>query len=72
MVDYAAGAFTVKDAAQVVLSCDEAPVLVSWRVGQGRVIAITGTVLGEAPSGGVLFNRTPEWSELMSEMLEDK
>ena len=66
---YTNNAITVKDGAQVILTCVDTPVLVSWKVGEGRVIAITGTVLGEAPNGAVLFNRTPEWSNLMSKIL---
>lgn len=69
VVAYAGDTFTVKDGAQVILTCVDAPVLVGWKVGEGRVFAITGTVLGEAPNGAVLFHRTPEWSDLMSKML---
>jgi uncharacterized membrane protein len=72
VVAYTGDAFKVKDGAQVVLTSVDAPLLVRWKVGQGSVIAITGTALGEAPAGAVLFTRTPEWSELMSQMLQGK
>jgi len=67
---YAGDTFTVKDGAQVLLTCNSAPVLVSWKVGQGRVIAITGTVLGDAPPETVLFTRTPEWAARMASLLK--
>ncbi|MHB9026661.1 MAG: hypothetical protein ACYC7E_21220 [Armatimonadota bacterium] len=66
---YANGAFTPKAGAQVLARCGSAPVLVAWPVGQGRVIAITGTVLGEAPKGATLFNQTPAWAALLAEAL---
>jgi len=68
---YAGDTFTVKDGAQVLLRCGDVPVVVSWKMGQGRVIAITGTVLGDAPAGAVLFTRTPEWAALIADLLTD-
>jgi uncharacterized membrane protein len=67
---YAGDNFTVKDGAQTVLTCGDTPVLVSWKVGEGRVMVITGTALGDAPSEAVLFTRTPEWFALMAGMLQ--
>ena len=62
VMEYATETFTVKDGAEVLLSCRGLPVVVAWTVGQGRVIAITGTALGEPASGQRLFMRTPEWA----------
>ncbi len=67
---YAGDDFTVKDGADVLLSSGEAPVLVSWRIGKGRVIAITGTALGKAPPESMLFTDTPEWAALVAGILE--
>ena len=67
---YAGDDFTVKDGADVLLSSGEAPVLVSWRIGKGRVIAITGTALGNAPPESLLFTDTPEWAALVAGILE--
>ena len=53
VVAYAVDALKVKDGAEVLLTSEGAPVLVSWKVGQGRGIAITRTTLGEAPTGKV-------------------
>ncbi len=58
---YMAEQFALKDHAELLLRCGNQPVVVSWRVGQGRVIAITGTILGKAPRGKVLFYQTPAW-----------
>ncbi|MDD5706707.1 MAG: hypothetical protein PHR35_12355 [Kiritimatiellae bacterium] len=66
---YTAESFGVKADARVLARCGTEPVLVSRSVGQGRVIAITGTTLGEAPQGATLFNRTPAWAELLAEIL---
>lgn len=59
---YAVHPFTVKNGAQVLLTCQDDPVLVGWKAGQGRVLAITGTALGDAPAGKSLFTQTPEWA----------
>ncbi|MBU4366404.1 MAG: hypothetical protein KKF10_04655, partial [Verrucomicrobia bacterium] len=67
---YLAENFTVKPEARVLLICGNHPVAVSWPVGQGRVIAITGTVLGDAPRGKTLFTRTPQWRALMADLLK--
>jgi hypothetical protein len=53
----------------VLAHCGNTPVMVAWQVGQGRVIAITGTALGDAPKGSILFNNTPAWVALMAETL---
>ncbi len=62
---YASDNFTVKDNAEVLLSSGDKPVLVKWNVGKGQVIAITGTALGDAPPGKILFTRTPEWATFL-------
>lgn len=67
---YGGNAFTLKDGAQVLLTCKDSPVLVKWKVGQGCVIAITGTVLGDAPTGKALFTRTPEWGDYIADLLK--
>ena len=69
---YAGGAFALKPGARLLAQCGDDPVLVAWLVGQGRVIAITGTVLGEAPAGSVLFYRAPEWAALLAEAVGGK
>ncbi|MHB9131702.1 MAG: hypothetical protein ACYDBB_11515 [Armatimonadota bacterium] len=69
---YAANTFTAKSGAVVHLTCKGQPVLVSWKVGQGRVIAITGTALGDAPKGKALFTRSPAWSAFMADLLMKK
>ena len=68
-MEYAAETFTVKDGAEVLLSCGGRPVVVAWTVGQGRVIAITGTAMGEPAAGRQLFTRTPEWAACMEALL---
>ena len=63
---YAGEAFTVKPGAEVLLTCHNQPVLVSWKVGAGRVVAITGTVLGVAPNDKTLFTQTSAWTSILS------
>jgi hypothetical protein len=68
---YADGAFTLKPGARKLLAGkDGTPVLVAWTRGQGRVIAVTGTALGEAPAGKTLFTLTPSWSNYLASLLK--
>ena len=71
VMEYATETFTVKDDAEVLLSCGGRPVVIAWTVGQGRVIAITGTALGKPASGQRLFTRTPEWAACMGALLRE-
>ncbi len=66
---YRTNTFTLKPGAHVLLSSPSHPVVVSWKVGQGCVIALTGSALGEAPPGKTLFTRTPEWTLWLANML---
>lgn len=62
---------TVKPGARVLLAChDGTPVLVGWKCGQGRVLALTGTALGEAPAGSTLFTQSPAWSAYVAGLLK--
>ena len=70
MMYAAAGPLTLKKGARVLASAGGEPVLVEWKVGQGRVIALTGSALGEAPKGKTLFTRTPQWAALLSRVLQ--
>jgi hypothetical protein len=67
---YRTNTFTPKAGAQVLLSGKSGPVVVRWKVGEGRVIAITGTALGQAPAGNLLFTRTPEWVGYLADLLK--
>ena len=49
--------FTLKEHARVLLACGAQPVVVCWPVGKGRVIAITGTILGKAPARSCFIAR---------------
>jgi hypothetical protein len=69
VMEYATESFTVKPGARVLLSSQGRPVVVSWTVGEGRVIAITGTALGEAGPGRRLFTRTREWRDWLQRLL---
>ncbi len=70
VMEYATERFTLKPGARTVLACGERPVVVVWEVGEGRVIALTGTALGEPPPGSRLFTRTRQWRELLADLLQ--
>lgn len=67
---YRTNTFAPKPGAQVLLAGKSGPVVVTWKVGEGRVIAITGTALGEAPAGMTLFTQTPEWGNFFVDLLK--
>ncbi|HEY3396104.1 MAG TPA: hypothetical protein VGM19_00445 [Armatimonadota bacterium] len=69
VMEYATERFTLKPGARALLTCPGRPVAVVWKVGEGRVIALTGTALGDAPAGQRLFTRTREWRDLLSKLL---
>jgi len=55
--------------AQIWLTAGPAPFAVYRRAGEGRVLAILGTAVGEAPSGETAFYDSPGWPELLKRML---
>jgi len=55
--------------ATVVLTCGARPLLVVGRVGNGRVAAMAGTALGEAPPGRRAFWDWSGWSELVARLV---
>lgn len=62
--------FTAKPGAQAQAWAGQAPFIVTGRYGQGRVAAVSGTVLGQpAGPGCVLFWRTPAWEECLARLL---
>ena len=65
VLEYWSETFCVKPGAHVLLACDGKPVLVDWTVGQGHVVAITGTALGDPAKGRALSrvppNGMPSW-----------
>jgi uncharacterized membrane protein len=71
MMAYATERFTLKPGAETLLECGGRPVVVVWRVGEGRVIALTGTALGEAPPGQRLFTRTRQWRDFLRDLLRE-
>ena len=42
------------------------PLLVGRKLGKGRVVVFTGTVLGEAPKGETAFWRAPSWPAILA------
>lgn len=69
---YTSNSFTVKSSAQIRATCLQQPVLAEWRVGAGRVIALTGTSLGVAPRGKTLYLRTAAWRDFLTTILSEK
>ncbi|MBU4211102.1 MAG: hypothetical protein KKD33_00805, partial [Verrucomicrobia bacterium] len=55
----------VKPAAKVLLTCGEDPFLVAGAYGDGTVMCITGTPLGSSD-----FCNTPQWQEVLANILD--
>ena len=54
-----------KPGATVELTAGGQPALVTWEYGKGRVAALSATVLGEPPAGGMAFWDWPDWPNCM-------
>jgi uncharacterized membrane protein len=58
-----------KPGATVELTAGGEPALVTWQYGNGRVAALTATVLGEPPAGSTEFWDWSDWPKLMAFVL---
>ncbi len=59
-----------KPGAMVELTAGGHPALVTWNYGKGRVAALTATVLGEAPAGGIACWDWADWPQLMATVVQ--
>ena len=66
---YRTNTFVPKTGAHILVSTTAGPIVVSWNVGEGRVIALTGAALGEASAKNKLYTRTPEWTAWLTKLL---
>ena len=58
-----------KQGATVELTAGGQPALVTWEYGKGRVAALSATVLGEPPAGGMAFWDWPDWPNCMERVV---
>ena len=59
-----------REGAAVWLTAGGEPVAVSGAAGEGRVLAVLGTALGEAPAGQTACWDAPNWPALLERLLE--
>jgi len=55
--------------AETWLTASSAPFALYRRAGEGRILAILGTAIGEAPSGETAFYDAPGWPDLLRRIL---
>lgn len=55
--------------AEVWMTAGKGPFAVYAKAGEGRVLALLGTAVGEAPAGRTAFYDSPGWPELLKRML---
>ena len=58
-----------KPGAHIHILAGEEPVLISWKVGKGRVVVFTGTALGEGQEGELPFWKWGGWPMLLNRMI---
>jgi uncharacterized membrane protein len=61
---------TPRPGAEVLLTCDGAPILVTGTFGKGRVAVIAATNLGEAAAPLTLFSEWPDYAPLLGRMAQ--
>jgi hypothetical protein len=62
-------AVSPRPGAEVWATAGGAPFAVFGKAGEGRVLALLGTALGEAPKGQTAFFEAPGWPRLLTRML---
>lgn len=62
----------LRDGATTIALAGESPILAQHAVGRGRVVAVAGTVLGEAGGQQMPFWKTPWWQQTLEEAIWSK
>lgn len=67
---YVSDKFAAKPGAQVLAEAGGEPVAVLWKVGQGRVLALTGTSLGQPKAPQKLYTHSAQWQKWLGSVLK--
>ncbi|MFH0797225.1 MAG: hypothetical protein V2A65_09270 [Candidatus Omnitrophota bacterium] len=60
----------LKTGAEVWLQFGSKPLIAAWQVGGGRVVAVTGSVLGTPGPGEMLFTEWVEWPNILQLLIQ--